>query len=198
MDELTGLKGFSAWNVYNKVAFSLVFCRAYNLKRVEHSETIKKALESDDLETIKALIPQLVKHAESAIFSHAEVLADFKTLDDESRSLLFLEALTFCDLDEADVFRLLALHKDANGIGYSKANAGNIPTADLVPLMLESLVFCSRVDIDLGIISRDELDALDGQRVSVTSEAGAILGSNSNISLKDLIALSLKKAFKKG
>lgn len=193
--ELLGLKGFSAWSVYNKLCFNILFCRAYNFKRPKLSEIIEKALNCDDIDEIKQLIPEIAHQSDRVFFTHEEVIRDFKKCSDKDRELLFLEALTFCDLSDEDAIRLLSLHKDINNIQYNKENIINIKTVDLVPMLIESLIFCSHQHIDLGIVTDQEISALNNERVSVSKEASEILSANSEISVKDLIALALKKAF---
>lgn len=73
----------------------------------------------------------------------AEILADFKELDDDGRKSVFIELLSIAPVDDSDVMRLVGVHKDANEVPYSKSNIGNLIPEEFAKMALETLLACS-------------------------------------------------------
>ena len=193
MIDLKGLKGFSAWNVYNKIAFNLVFINRFNSAPVDKKEILLKIGASDDLQEIRQLSTELAKSSTRVSLSFEEVLLHFKGEDEVNKQVMLMEALTFTDLADDDVFSLLALHCDANGIPYSPANVSNIETAELLPLMLKSLIACSDLYFNFGIISKADIEIAVKNRANISDEVGDILANNSDLTVVDLIAFIASK-----
>jgi hypothetical protein len=196
MGELAGLKGFSAWSVYNKVAFNLVFLRQFVAKKRDFYSEVASIISLDDIDQMKSQLSQLTAGDFNLEFSISDCITAFKGADDDGRRLMLLEALNFSNMTDDEVLSLLSLHTDENNIPYSKANIGNIKIDVLMPLIIESLLMCSHVDVDLLIVTGEEMSMLDGKRVDVRAEAGDILANSPSVSVADLLALAIKKAFK--
>jgi hypothetical protein len=196
MIELKGLKGIAAWSVYNKVAFNLIFIRRFNVAKVDHAKLVVELLALETIEEIKNKLPDLVQTSARTHKSAARCIEAMKHAPQLEKRLMLLEALSFCDLDDDEVYRLLAIHKDENGIPYSKANINNFKVVDSTELIIQTLIACSDQYVDLGLLTGREIDDLDGYRVDIRSEAADILGANSDMSVGELLSLAIKKALK--
>ena len=192
--ELTGLKGVSAWGVYNKLVFSMFFLRRFNLKHNAQLCLIEKLKGCDNLSDYKDVADRLsTTKMEKLFHSQSEVVEHFKAAEENEKYNMILEALTIAEIDDSEVLRLLALHSDENGVPYSKANIKNIPINKIIPLMIETLVACSNIDCDFSLMTEVERDLIKGKRVDIKDDAGEILSSNSDIKTGELLSLAVKK-----
>jgi len=196
IEPLKGLKGFSAWAVYNKIAFNLIFLLQFNRKDPDFKALLKKANESDNIDELRALIRQIIERAHSNVLSHKLCIQTLKKADKNTRLLMMLEALQYADLSDDEILRLLALHKDNNEVFYNKSNIANINTADLVPLMLESLDACADLNVDLFLVDNEQIDDLKGKRINIKNEVADILANNPDVNTSELLTLAIKRALK--
>lgn len=73
----------------------------------------------------------------------AEILSDFKELDDDARKGVFIELLSIAPVDDADVMRLVGVHKDKNDVPYAKSNVGQLEPKEFTTMALDTLLACS-------------------------------------------------------
>ena len=196
IEPLKGLKGFSAWAVYNKVAFNLIFLLQFNRKDPDFEALFKKADKSESLDELRALIPQIIERTHNNVLNHQLCIQTLKKADKNTRLLMMLEALQYADLSDDEILRLLALHKDNNEVFYNKSNIANINTEDLVPLMLESLDACADLNVDLFLVDNEQIDDLKGKRINIKNEVADILANNPDVNTSELLTLAIKRALK--
>lgn len=195
MMELIGFKGVSAWLVYNKVVFNLPFIRENRAASRRFSHELAEAAALEDVEAMRAFILSLTTDSIPRAMSHAECLEAFKAKAPSHRRAALLECLTYADLSDDEVMRLLAVHSDANGIPYTRASLGNLKVADVTPMMLDTLVAASAVDVDLSLVTAAEVDMLGGKRLDVKAETADILAQTPTIGVGEALALAIKKCF---
>jgi hypothetical protein len=198
MDQLKGLKGIAAWSVYNKIAFNLIFIRRFNIDRVDHSALVRELQTLGSLEAIQARLPELEATGARIHKSARFCIMALKEAPLLDQRLMFLEALAYSDLDDDEVYRLLAVHKDSNGIPYSKSNINNFPVSESTELMIQTLIECCAEHVDLGLVSEQELTDLGSFRIDIKSQAAEVLGANSEMTVGELLSLAIKKSFKGG
>lgn len=191
--ELKGFKGISAWMVYNKLIFNLPLLPHNMVVNRDWATEVANALVLgyDDM---VHFIAGLGERTIPSDITPAVALAKFKMQDDKGRRNDLLGCIAMGGMTDEEGLRLLSLHKDANGINYSKASIGNLKVRESMDMILDTLVACSYVDIDLSMVTSKEIEMLDGYRVSVQSEATDILSHNSTVEIDDLLSLSVKKA----
>lgn len=126
--ELKGTKGFAAYQTYISIIAFLPMCGKYGVDEfLKPTKTDKEKFEIDlDL-----------------------VLSDFKSLEDDEKKRLILEALQVNILLDQQVVNLLQVHKDANGAPISPRSIGNYSAAEIMKMILETCVVCSYVDTEL-------------------------------------------------
>jgi hypothetical protein len=191
---LNGLKGFSAWGVYNKVAFNLIFIREFNLDKYAFLENVARLTAEKDIVIIREELPLLAETAQRVHKTASYCLQEFKKGDRVARSKMLIEALTVTTLDDDEVMRLLAVHVDSNGMSYSKANIANLSAGEIFNLMILTMLECSDVDCDLSLMTENDKKVLDKHRVSIKEQAADILQHNADLPVEELIALGIKKA----
>lgn len=196
MKELIGVKGVSAWLVYNKVAFHLPFIQENRAGSRRFSEELATAARLETVDELRAFILELNVSVIPQPMSQAACIAAFKAKGPDARKMALLECLTFADLTDDEVVRLLAVHNDTNGIPYSRANMGNIALSELTPMLLETLLAASLVDVDLSLVTAAEISTLDGQRLDVKAEAAEILTQTPVMGVGELLSLTIKNCFK--
>lgn len=192
--KLAGLKGASAWQVYNKVVFHLPFIRANNHHRREFARHVASVIRSGK-EGMEAFLLTLSDPEIPTFRKQADCLADFKAADLEERTRQLLECLIYVNLSDDEFLRLLACHSNARGIPYSRATVEQLTTAQALPLALETLLAASLMDVDLSMVSAGELDALDGRRLDIRSAIAGVLAAGPGIPTDEAIAIAAKKAF---
>lgn len=196
MMEMTGFRGLSAWLVYNKVVFALPFITENRAASRRFSLELVKALQLDNLEELREFVAGLAGRPAAGTMTQAEAITLFKEKGPAARKLALLECLTQSDLTDDESLRLLAVHRDGNGIPYGKANVGNLTTCKAADLMMETLLACSMVDVDLSLVSSAELEALGNYRVDVKAEAVDLLATAPTMSVGELLSLAIKKVLK--
>ena len=196
MTALVGVKGVSAWLVYNKVAFYLPFIQENRAGSRRFSEELAAAVSLETVDELRAFILGLNVNTIPQPMSQAACIAAFKAKGTDARKMALLECLTFADLTDDEVVRLLAVHSDANGIPYSRANMGNIALSELTPMLLETLLAASMIDVDLSLVTGTELSTLDGKRLDVKAEAADILTRAPAMGVGELLSLAIKNCFK--
>jgi hypothetical protein len=205
--ELTGLKGYSAWKVYNKVAFNLVFIRMFNIKSVAIKIGVKSVQDiQDSEETVEEkyqklvdLLPAIIEAIEpdDHIVTQAEALALFKEATTEQKRGMLFEALNFVDLSPEEDLKLVSMHKDSNGIHYSKSNIQTMKVDKMVELMMDTLVACAELEIDMSLVSEYEIEQLGKHRVDIDEEIVDVLVSSPELETGSAIGLAIKQTFKK-
>ena len=198
MINLRGLKGFSAWSVYNKVAFNLVFIKRFNLDTEAFLNNLALVCNEKDINTVRKMLPTLAETGRQINKTPDHCITEFKAADRGERSKMLVEALTYSDLDDDDVMRLLALHSDQNGLPYGSANINNLDVKTMFNLILDTLLCCSEIDCDFSLMTDEDKEYLGDKRVSIKQQAAEILQSNSDLPVEDLIALGIKKALNNG
>lgn len=194
--ELKGFKGISAWMVYNKVVFSLPLIWENCTAKRNFSEMLSDGIGLSSVKDLQAFIASLAIEPAPNYREPRHCLEDFKLMNDEYRRVVLTECLTFTSLSDDEVLRLMAVHKDANGMPYTKVNLGNLSTKEFMEKLLDTLVACSNINADTSLITQDQFDTLDGSRVDIRSEAADILSQSPSMEVGDLIGLSAKKALK--
>ena len=71
------------------------------------------------------------------------VIADFKQSDIERKKSILTQLYSIHHFSERDAIALVSVHKDANGVAYGQSNIGNLETAKLMGLIVESILHCS-------------------------------------------------------
>lgn len=191
---LAGLKGASAWQVYNKVVFHLPFIRANNHHRREYARHVASVIRSGQ-EGMEAFLLTLSDPDVPTFRTQAECLANFKAADLTERTRQILECLIYVSLSDDELLRLLACHTNARGIPYSRATVEQLTMAQILPMALETLLAASMMDVDLSMISAGELDSLNGHRLDIRSAIAGVLAAGPNIATDEAIAIAAKKAF---
>ena len=107
--ELKGLKGFSAWAVYNKVAFNLIFLRRYTKKSRDFNDKIAALFDLDNVDVIKQHLFDLLDEGVNFNTEISECITFFKACNDVDRKLMLVESLNYSDLTDDEVLRLLVL-----------------------------------------------------------------------------------------
>lgn len=166
MIELKGFKGVSAWLVYNKVIFVLPFTKYFSHHRRDFDAELAESLTLGD-EHLRLWVSMLREADIPSNKKQAECLAEFKELPDDVRKLVILDCMTLTDISDDEVMRLLAVHKDANGVPYSKASVSNLMVDTITPMMLETLYAASNISVDMMLTTKEDIEALKGMRVDV-------------------------------
>lgn len=191
---LEGLKGVSAWLVYNKIVFSLVFLRRFNVIHNDQLTFIELLKTCENLADYKDVAAKLNSDKFKKLsFSQAETITFFKSANDTDKTNMLLEALTITELDDDDCLRLLSLHEDSNGVPYSRNNIKSMQSGDIVPLMLKTLLACASLDCDFSLMTEDDLNLFKKGRVNINDEASEILVNNSTIETGNLLSLAVKR-----
>lgn len=192
--KLTGLRGLSAWLVYNKIVFSLVFLRRFNVEHNEQLALIESLKSCNSLDEYKEVAKELSAEKYKAVFySQADAINIFKESDEINKRQMLFECLTFTTLTDEECLRLLALHTDDNGVPYSKANINNIDAGDIVPMLIDSLIACANEYCDLSLLSEEDLAIFNKGRVDIKDDANDIVSSNSDTDTGSIISIALKK-----
>lgn len=190
MIELKGFKGVSAWLVYNKVIFALPFTKFFSYHRRDFVAELAETLTLND-EHLRLWASTLTAADVPSNKSQADCLAEFKELPDDVKKLVILDCMTLTDITDDEVLRLLAVHKDANGIPYSKASINNLNIENITPMMLETLCAASNVSIDMMLTTKEDIAALKGLRVDVRDHIAAGVDD-----VGEALAIATKEAIK--
>lgn len=190
MVELKGLKGVSAWLVYNKVIFALPFTKFFSMHRRDFNQELAEQMLLSD-EHFRIWASMLTEADIPSNKSQEQCLTEFKELPEEVRKLIILDCMTLTDITDDEVLRLLAVHKDANGIPYSKASVNNLLIESITPMMLETLCAASDVYIDMMLVTKEDLAALKGMRVGIKEHIS--IGSDDT---GEILAMATKEAIK--
>lgn len=190
MIELKGFKGVSAWLVYNKVIFALPFTKFFSYHRRDFVAELAETLTLND-EHLRLWASTLTAADIPSNKSQADCLAEFKELPEDVKKLVILDCMTLTDITDDEVLRLLAVHKDANGIPYSKASINNLNIENITPMMLETLCAASNVSIDMMLTTKDDIAALKGLRVDVRDHIAAGVDD-----VGEALAIATKEAIK--
>lgn len=192
--ELIGLKGISAWQVYNKVIFHLPFIRAYNQHRRDFAKEVAEVLVAGG-EAQRAFLLSLSDPEIPTFRKQADCLAEFKALDLDERAAQILECLIFANLDSDETLRLLACHKNNRGIPYSRALIEQLKLEQILPMALETLITASLLDVDLSMVSQSELDSLGGARLDIRRAIAGVLAAGPSVEAGEAVAIAAKRAF---
>ena len=196
--QLKGLSGISAWLVYNKVIFNLLFLRRFNSRANDQSVLIMALKECRTLEEYKEIAGHLTIMPENLVhYTMAGAVAEFRDSNDSEKRGMLLEALTCIDLANEDKLLLLALHTDSNGVRYGKANVNNLLAGELINMLIESLMSCAVIDCNFGLLNSEDLELSKKYRVDIRDEANDILSNTPDAETGNVIALSLKKILAK-
>lgn len=190
MIELKGFKGVSAWLVYNKVIFALPFTKFFSYHRRDFVAELAESITLSD-EHLRLWASTLTAADIPSNKSQADCLAEFKELPEDVKKLVILDCMTLTDITDDEVLRLLAVHKDANGIPYSKASINNLNIENITPMMLETLCAASNVSIDMMLTTKDDIAALKGLRVDVRDHIAAGVDD-----VGEALAIATKEAIK--
>lgn len=194
MNELQGLKGVSAWLVYNKVVFSMVFLRRFNMAHNDQLTRIDNLQQCETLEEFQAAAEQLnTDKFEALFYSQEECVQMFKGAGASEQRKMLLEALTITALSDDEVLRLISCHRDSNGVPFSRVNIKNMLMGDIVPLLLETLVYCAGLDCDLSLLDESDFELIKGKRVSINDELNDTLTTSPEIETGNVLALALKR-----
>ena len=197
MTELKGLTGVSAWLVYNKVVFNLLFLQRFNFAKNERTIYIIALQNCTTLDEYKT-VAELLNEPDGIVeYTFAQALAEFKTFTDEQKESAFFELLTFVDLSSEEKLRLLTLHTDDNAIPYNSTNVANLSAGECVNLLVMSLVACSNINCDFALLSDDDLKTGSKYRVDIRDEAGELLNKAPDMPTGNLLVASLKNIFVK-
>lgn len=191
--ELNSLKGVSAWLVYNKIVFSFVFLRQFNRVHNDQLVFIELFKTAETLEDYKDIAEKVSSEKFKKVnYTQAEIVTQFKLSTDNDKRNMLLEALTVTDLSDDDCIRLLSVHTDANGVPFSRSNIKNVPSSDIIPKMLETLLACAELECDFSLMSEADFKTLKGRRVGINDEVAQILASNAEIKTSELLSLAVK------
>lgn len=191
--ELIGFRGVSAWMIYNKVIFMLPFTNFFKVQRRDFALELVEAVQLDE-EGMRRYLGTLTEATLPRALTQGECLTLFKDLSEPERRLVILECMSLIDISDDEIMRMMALHKDANGIPYNKANVGNIPVENILPMMLETLVSASYVHIDNMLITDSEIKKLDGYRVDIKDALAYSVQQGAAV--EDMLPVAIKKAVK--
>lgn len=193
MNQLKGLKGFSAWSVYNKVVFNLVFIREFNIDKEDFLSCLARLCTEKNLKKVREGLPQLAEFGAQVHKTPQYCIEQFKSRTRAEKTAMIVEALTFADLDDDEVMRLLALHDDQNGMPYGAANINNLEVGTIFNMIVETMLNCSDLTCDFSLMSQKNQDDLGSKRVSIKEVVADILQHNGDLPTEDLIALAVKK-----
>jgi hypothetical protein len=196
--KLVGLKGFSAWSVYNRVVFHLPFCSRFNTRTTDSARILSSVINSEDIDEVKAAMLTMIEGTEKVNFTPSECLIQFKAMEETERRSLLIEAANFADIKDDELMRLLAVCSDVNGIAISSSSIANYDLAEIITGAFDVLVRCSMINADLSLITKAELDALAGGRLNVGVAVNDILIAYPKASAEEVISLSIKKAINGG
>lgn len=188
---LTGFKGVAVWTVYNRIIFMLPFTQFFKIERRDFALELASALTLDD-EPLRLWVSTLTEATLPRAMTQAQCLAIFKDMSEDERALCILECMSLTEISDDDVMRLLVVHNDANGITYNKSSIGNIQAADILPMMLESLLAASYVSIDTMLITSEEKKFLDGRRVDVKNALADSISLGAEV--EEIMPIAIKKA----
>lgn len=193
MIELTGIRGLSAWLVYNKVIFALPFISENRAASRRFSQELARGIALETADELRAFIAGLVVETMPRTVTQAEAVASFKAKGLDGRRADLMECLIHSNLSDEESLRLLAVHQDANGVAYGKANVGNLKTTKAAELVVETLAACSMVDVDLSLIAAAEIERLGNKRLDVKTEAADLLAVAPSMGVGELLSLAIKR-----
>lgn len=199
MIKLQGLEGVSAWLVYNKIVFSLFYIRRFNFQANQQHGLIAELKQCETLEQFQSVAVRMdASKYREVFFPLDECVRIFKASDDDNKKSMLLEALTITELTDEETLRLLALHKDPNGIKYSKANVGNIAASQIVPMVLDTLIACSNIQCDFSLMTPEDHELLGANRVDIRDEVNDVLAAGGNsLDTGNLISVAVKRVLKR-
>lgn len=190
MVELKGFKGASAWLVYNKVIFALPFTKFFSYHRRDFVSELAESITLND-EHLRLWASSLTAADIPSNKTQAECLAEFKELPEDVKKLVILDCMTLTDITDDEVMRLLAVHKDVNGVPYSKASINNLMVDAITPMMLETLYAASNVYVDMMLTTKEDIEALKGMRVDVRDHIASGVDD-----VGEILAVAAKEAIK--
>ncbi len=126
MIQLKGTKGFAAYQTYESIIAFLYTCDKYQHK--DFMEEYRK----DEFK-----------------ISHKSIISDFKSLNEDAKKELVLEALQVNILSDQQVVNLLRVHDDSNGRAISNQSIGNYGIAEVMKMALTTCVACSEIESEL-------------------------------------------------
>ncbi len=132
--ELIGSRGFAAWQVYLNVSFYIPF-----------SQTIREA----DFASLE--IERKEKDDEKYTrddWGKDEAIEWMRQQSPEVRALVFVDCLGQVYLDQNDLIKLVSVHKDANGIPYSRHSVESLTIKDASQLVRKTLEACFQASSD--------------------------------------------------
>lgn len=192
--ELIGLKGASAWQVYNKVVFHLPFIRAYNHHRRDFAAEVAAAIHGGE-EAQREFLLTLSDPDIPSFRPASECIAEFKSLPLDERAHQLMECLVYAGLTDDETLRLLACHKNSRGVSYSRVTIDQLTIAQILPMALETLLTASMIDVDLSMVTGAELESLDGCRLDIRQALASVLAAGPATEAGEAIAIAAKKAF---
>ena len=197
--KLQGLAGVSAYFVYIKVVHALAFCNEFNAvhnNQLSLINALKTAQSLSDNEVFNLINELTTDKFKKVHYSMPEIITFFKAQSVENKKRLLLEALSRISLSDSETMRLLALHEDSNGINIGLHNINNLCVNEIIPNILQSLLTCSEINCDDALLSESDKVALSSGRVPVLNEVNDLLSVNPTLSVKEILPLSIKRAFK--
>ena len=198
MIKLNGLKGVSAWLVYNKIVFSLLFIRRFNFQHVDQLTLIAGLKQCETLAEFKAVAEQLTTASHEVLqVSMADCVQLFKDAPPEDKEAMLIEAITFTAIDDDDTLRLLGLHQDANGAPYTKHSISSIPISEIIPMMVESLIACSNTNCDFSLMNKGDFESLGKVRLNINDEANEVLAQQPDLDTGSTISIAVKRLLTK-
>ena len=188
MLELKGISGVSAWHVYNKVAFNLIFLREHRHDSIP-IEVVKSLLglpKNEQLDVINNVV-------KAEIATPRKVIEGFKVASVEDKKAMLLEALTVTALSDNDYKRLLVVHKNKYGVRYRADSIEDIPIDKVAPMIMDTLIACASMDCDLSMVKEDELSLTKKGRIDVDEEITDMLSRNMDADTGNVFSIAIKK-----
>lgn len=78
-----------------------------------------------------------------------DLISELLEMDEAGKRFVFLELLAISPLSDRDILRLISVHKDENGISYSKMNIDNLTSSEIMELSIKTLTACAQSGDDL-------------------------------------------------
>lgn len=88
----------------------------------------------------------LIEMYRDTSLTRAEIVDDFKSLDEMGRAKAITQCMTLSPIDENALIKLLGVHKDKNGIAFQKSNINNLDIGDMSKMMFDTLIACSALE----------------------------------------------------
>lgn len=198
MKNAIGFAGYSAFKAYNKVCFYLPMIRYFNFQIIDQTSLILALKSCETIEEYQEVAEQLTGGVLKPIIKNpADVIKEFKKMPDEQKRAALLEAITFCELTEGEVFSLIYMQDDPNGIPWDKASVSNLSPEKMADIMVNVMIEFSKLNFDFGILSEKDHEMLKTGRVSIDDEVADIIANNEKTHIKTVLPVAVKRILKR-